>query len=250
MDKKDYSKLSEVIVTSQAEMDEIPSDYTGRIIIKSSSVVRVEKRYYLNVWARDNSSVEAYNNSSVEAWGNSSVEAWENSSVVARGNSSVVARGNVQVLQRSNASSIQLSGNARIVTMPKNIYEYFDFYGVERNEKFVKLYKAVHKRDGKYISDYRSTYEYEIGKEYVEKCDSNKNETCGRGLHVAHLAWALNFGRNWKDLAILEVEVDINDIVYPKNTDGKVRTSKLKVLREVPLEECGLLGKILAKKRG
>lgn len=34
----------------------------------------------------------------------------------------------------------------------------------------------------------------------------------------------------------------------PTNTDGKVRTSKVKVLREVPLEECGVFGKIIAKR--
>ena len=31
--------------------------------------------------------------------------------------------------------------------------------------------------------------------------------------------------------------------------NGKVRTSEAKVIREVPLEECGLFGKILARRR-
>ena len=42
---------------------------------------------------------------------------------------------------------------------------------------------------------------------------------------------------------------DIDSIVVPANGTGKVRTDKVLVLREVPLEECGLLGKILAKKQ-
>lgn len=44
-------------------------------------------------------------------------------------------------------------------------------------------------------------------------------------------------------------ENKIKDIVLPTNTNGKVRTSEVKVLREVPLEECGVFGKILAKRR-
>lgn len=38
----------------------------------------------------------------------------------------------------------------------------------------------------------------------------------------------------------------MNNINY--DTDGKLRTSKVKVLEEIPLEECGVYGKILAKK--
>ena len=80
-------------------------------------------------------------------------------------------------------------------------------------------------------------------------CDADTTEDCGRGLHISHLDWALRFGRDWSNLAILEVETNIDDIVKPDNTDGKVRTSKLKVIREVPLEECGVYGKILARRK-
>ena len=86
---KDYNKLDEIIVTSQKELDDIPSDYRGRILIKAQNRVVVDKMYYWSVEARGNSSVVAWDNSSVVAWDNSSVEAWDNSSVVARGNSSV-----------------------------------------------------------------------------------------------------------------------------------------------------------------
>ena len=100
----DYSKLTEIKVKSQEELDMIPDDFSGRIYIEFGTYwdkAIVRKRYKKSVVARENSSVvawgnssvEARENSSVEAWGNSSVEAWENSSVVARGNSSVVARG-------------------------------------------------------------------------------------------------------------------------------------------------------------
>ena len=69
-----YILMREIIVTTQAELDALPSgfdEYTKIVITNTNS------RLILNV-ARDNSSVEA--------WGNSSVEARDNSSVVARGN--------------------------------------------------------------------------------------------------------------------------------------------------------------------
>lgn len=68
------------------------------------------------------------------------------------------------------------------------------------------------------------------------------------GLHIAPLKWALKYGARWDDLAILEVETNNADIVVPRESEGKVRTSRIKVLREVPLEECGLCRKIVAKR--
>ena len=208
--------------------------------------------------ARENSSVEARENSSVVAWGNSSVVARENSSVVARENSSVVAwenssveaRGNVQVVNclAPSYGKIKISGNARIVYMPKNIHEFLDFHGVEHSDGKAIFYKAVHKKDNTYFSDYKNSFTYDIGKEMEQTCDPNVNEDCSFGLHIAHLQWALDYGSNWNDLAILEVEVDIKDIVLPINSNGKVRTSKMKVLREKPLSECGVYGKILEKR--
>ena len=112
------------IVTSQAELDAIPVDYNGRIIIKfgtPSDRAVVSKKYLRSVvaWgnssveARGNSSVEARGNSSVEAWGNSSVEAWGNSSVEARDNSSVVAWDNSSVVAWDN-SSVEAWGNSSV----------------------------------------------------------------------------------------------------------------------------------------
>jgi hypothetical protein len=62
--------------------------------------------------------------------------------------------------------------------------------------------------------------------------------------------WALEFGRQRDDnFKIIECSVPLDKIVVPYQNDGKVRTSELTVLREVPLEECGLFGKMLLKKR-
>ena len=238
----DYSKLSEVTVTTQAEMNAIPDDFKGKIYIKSKFRISVNKRYYWNVVARGNSSVVALENSSVVALGNSSVEAW--------GNSSVVARGNSQIVDRLLTGKIQVSGNARIVYMPKTIHEFMDFYDIKHTKTKATFYKAVRKDcDGRLLSDYDSDFEYKVGETKTENCDTDINADCSFGIHISHLDWALKFGSDWHNLAIIECEVKISDIVVPKNTDGKVRASKVKVIREVPLEECGVYGKILAKKR-
>ena len=256
----DYSKLKEITVQSQTELDAIPEDYKGRIYIEfgtQDEPAVVNLRYYYSVIARGNSSVVAWEYSSVVAWEYSSVVAWEyssveawgNSSVEARGNSSVVARGNTQVNQKSAFSKITISGNARIVYDPKTTNDYIDFYGIKHTKTRATLYKAVHKIDGRYVSDYDKSFTYEIGKIIKTEVDPDTSERCGRGIHLSHLNWALGFGSEWDDLAILEVTTRMEDIVCPENTDGKVRTSRVKVIREVPLNECGVYGKILANRR-
>jgi len=298
MNNTKYNKIAEIIVHSQSEMNDIPSDFTGRIYIECTATIVVDKNYYWRIvawenssveargnssvvargnssvvargnssvearenssvvaWenssveARENSSVEARGNSSVVAWRNSSVEAWENSSVVAWENSSVEAWGNSQIVNRQISGKIKLHGNAREVFMPKTVQEFMDFYDIQHTRKKAILYKAVRKNDdGILHADYNSSFKYTVG-EVAKEPDINRNtkNECGYGIHIAHLNWALDFGKCWDNLTIIEVEVDIDDIVMPVDTNGKVRVSQCKVLREIPLEECGLYGKILAKR--
>ena len=278
--------MSEIVVTSQQRLDSLPHDYHGRIYIKfgtpydkaivrwrydsasvmalgNSSVVArenssVEALGNSRVVAFENSSVVALDNSSVEAWGhssvvargNSSVVAWDNSSVEAWENSSVVAFGNSQISQKSDASKIKTSGNARIVQDPCSIDEHVNFYGIENSNGKAKLFKAVRKSDGLYRSDWDSDFVYTIGKSVVaDGFCTDPNEDCGQGIHMAYLGWCLEYGSCWPDLAILEVEVDMSTVVVPKYGSGKVRAPSCKVIREVPLEECGLYGKMIANKR-
>ena len=309
--------MNEIIVKSQKELDELPIDYNGRIMIEfgtpydravvnrrfkfsvvawgNSSVVAwgnssveamgnssVEAMGNSSVVARDNSSVvawgnssvvargnssvEAWDNSSVVAWDNSSVVAWDNSSVVAWDNSSVVAWGNssvvawdnssvvananVQVTDASHKHDIKVSGNARIVYNPRNIDEYIEFYGLEHADGKVKLFKAVRKDDKGYFSSHSPNFRYVIGETAkADRLDKDVHEDCGHGIHMASKAWCIAFGRSWKDIAILEVEAEISKIIVPVGGCGKVRAAEAKVLREIPLEECGLYGQILAKRR-
>ena len=218
------------------------------VVARGNSYVVARGNSYVVAW--ENSSVEAWEISSVEAWGNSYVEACGNSYVEAWENSSVTACGNVQIVDFLQGSKNKIAGNARIVYNPKSIIEFMDFYGIKHTKTTATFYKAVHKYDdGTYHADYSCSFGYVIGQsKTVSDIDKNTRNECGEGIHISPLAWAVAFGKDWSDLAILEVETKIDNIVLPINTNGKVRTSEVKVIREVPLKECGLYGKILAKR--
>lgn len=105
----------------------------------------------------------------------------------------------------------------------------------------VKYYKAVRKRNGRYISNFDRKTEFKIGEVVTAKLDNNPDSVHVEGLHIASLQFAQKFGDSWKDVAILEVEVDIHDVIVPDALD-QVRTSKMKILREVPMVEMGEWG--------
>ena len=120
---------------------------------------------------------------------------------------------------------------------------------MEHDKKTGKFYKCVHKIEGRYFSDHTGSFEYVIGEKALpDRFDDDVREDCGHGIHVAHLNWVLDYGRNWRDLAIIEVEAKLKDIVVPKSALGKVRCKEVTVLREIPMEDCGLFGKILAER--
>lgn len=195
------------------------------------------------------SSVAAYGTSYVAAYGGSHVEAYEGSSVAAYEGSCVEAYSNTQIYDKSESHNIKISGNSRIVYEPRTVTEYLDYYGIKHGNN-TRLYKAVHKRKGKYYSDYDSEFEYVIGEtKAVNTLNTDTSEDCGEGIHMAYLGWCLEYGKDWGDLAILEVEAEVEGIILPEDNPGKVRAKSVKVLREIPLEECGVFGKILAKKR-
>ena len=214
--------MKEIICTTQAELDAVAVDFDGRVIIKFGAPYNravVNRRFKYPAVARDNSSVEAL--------------------------------GNSQIIDTARNNNIEISGNARIVYNPSNIDEYIDFYGLDATDTTVKLHKAVHFYNGAYHADYDCKFIYTIGdivtpdNGFTDSVLSN----CGAGIHLAHKAWAISYGANWSDLAILECECEKSDVLVPLYGDGKVRACKAKVLREVPLEECGLYGTIIAKRR-
>lgn len=100
----------------------------------------------------------------------------------------------------------------------------------------VHYYKAVHKRDGRYISGWDGKTEYHVGEWIEAETDEESDRVAVKGLHVASLAFAVDYGKNWKDAAILEVETKIHDVIVPDAKD-QVRTRRFRVVREVPAEE-------------
>ena len=230
----------------------------GNSNVKAYDSSRVVAYDSSRVVAYGNSNVEAHGSSRVEAWGNSNVKAWDNNSVVAYDNSnveawdnsSVEAWGNCQVLNAGRKNGgITVHANARIVYNPANIEEWADWYGIPITDGKIKLYKAVHKIKGMYFADFNREFEYTIGETAVADCFNLENtEECGHGIHMAVKAYAVDYGKSWADMAILELEADASEVVVPLYNCWKVRAPKVKVLREVPLSELGKMGEFYAKR--
>ena len=184
-------------------------------------------------------------------WGSSQVNVMRGSSQVkdlygeamvsAHGMNKLVCHGyNIIRTHKSNKKNLTiiLNKDSHLILIPDFKATFADFakqYPVKFTKTKAILYKAVHKREGKYFSDYVSSFEYQIGKVYKEEADPKSAGSCARGLHLAHLSWAKAFGSNWNDMAILECETNIKDIIVAKDCDGKLRTNRLKVLREIEL---------------
>ena len=103
--------MSEIIVSTQAELDALPASFDEwtHIVIRSTNELIIVRH------ARENSRVEACGNSRVEACGNSRVVAKENSSVVANENSSVEAWENSRVVARENVGVRLYSSSASVL---------------------------------------------------------------------------------------------------------------------------------------
>jgi hypothetical protein len=149
----------------------------------------------------------------------------------------------VRTVSNEKDITLKLSKTTTLITLDEDIYRPKDFksyktlYPVEVKGTKATMYKAVKKYDdGTYHSSYNPSFTYEIGKTSTEVVDT-RDASCSGGLHVSHKRWAIDFGCDWDDMALLECEVNTKDITVSSDTNGKVRTCKLKVIREVPKEE-------------
>ena len=158
----------------------------------------------------------------------------------------VTPRGNTQIVKCSEGANLTISGNARIVTLPDTAEEYADFYGLSVNDGCIIGYKSIATNG---LNFYNGSFCYEVGKTYKAECDFDRSVQCGAGLHVSHLDWAIQFGRQHDHFKVIECSVPMDKVVVPKYTDGKVRTSELTVIREVPMDEWGIYGKMMAKQK-
>ncbi len=226
--------MKEIVVKTQAEFDTIPQDFDGIINIIGKTTIDVTPRKSARIVLGCNSSAVLRGNSSAVLWDNSRAELW----------------GNSKAPDRTKTHEIKINGNARIVYDPRNIDEYLSFNGLPSDGETCLLYKAVHKtEDGIYKSDHDNRFIYRIGEVAVaDGLTTEASVDCGEGIHMSYPAWAVNYGKDWDDLAILELQVKKSEVIVPENGCGKVPVKSAKVIREVPLEECGLLGEMVAKR--
>lgn len=217
-----------------------------------SSVTSVDNS---SVLAQGNSVINAFCSSTIEALGTASVVARENSVVYARNNTSIEvcnnasvdARDNVQVFVNSKNAKVSVSGNARTICMPNTIAEFVSYFTIRQDDKKrLLLYKAVHKQNKTYKSSLDSSFEYTIGETVTDPASSGVKELALK----SHFRDALDFGEYWNDLALLELSVKTEDIIdfYAVTHGIVVLTKSAYVAREIPLEECGILGKILIRR--
>ena len=256
----------EIIIKTQKELDNIPLDCKDTIYIEGGTQenplilkVKYEHAFVVvrgsaQIIMRENSVVQRMWENSVvqDMWENSVVQRmWENSvvqdlygeaMVSAYGNNKITAHGYniIRTLQSNKKNlTIVMSKYCHLIVTPDfkpNFKEFTKRFPVEVKGKNAILYKAVHKINGGYFSDNDSSFEYKIGEVKKHENSSSKENSCAVGLHVAEKHWAVVYG-SWDDMALLECEVPIKNIVVAKDCNGKCRTSQLKVLREVPKEE-------------
>lgn len=107
-----------------------------------------------------------------------------------------------------------------------------------------KLYKAVNIVNGEYSSIHDPNYTYSIGEECEpDSFSADPNESCSNGIHLASQAWCFSHYDTSKIDALLEFEICGDaDICIPYDSDGKIRVSKAKCIREVPREEWEIFG--------
>ena len=180
---------------------------------------------------RENSQVK-------EMWGNSTTRCLSSNNKI-----NCFGYNYVFVLEGLDISNIILNETSQILkfnnfsTKP-DIKFYLKNYPIKKKDNNTLLmYKAVHKVGGSYQSDYNRGFCYSLGETKIHDIDDQNENSCSIGLHISDLLFAVNFGRGWSDLAILECEVPINKIIVSKDCNGKVRTSELKVVRELDKSE-------------
>ena len=216
-------------------MDRIKLDADVLIKIEGGSYydrIIVKNRYCHNVEAWENSNVKARGNSVVTAWGNVGVRVFSANVTL-----TLMSYAVCWVLFEGTSKKIKKISKFATIILPdlaRNWKWYKNNYPVELiGKSSAILYKAVHKKDGKYFSEYDRSFFYEIGKSYGEKNAPRSRGSCSAGLHVSGKSWAKSFGMRWANRALLKCEVLIKDILVCDDCDGKVRVSKIKILEEV-----------------
>ena len=230
------------------------------VILSDNAVVEMWGNSQVN-YMRENSQVNYMReNSQVkEMWGNSQVNyMWGNSQVNYMWGNGLIKQihSNTTKIncfgynylfvsnQITDLSNIVLNDTSQILrfdtfeTKP-TIDFYLKNYNVKKkDDNTLLMYKAVHRvNELEFTAHYNLDFKYCIGETKQHECSSNNTNSCEFGLHVSDLMFAVKFGASWDNLAIIEVEVPINNIIVSTDCDGKVRTSELTVIRELHIDE-------------
>lgn len=227
-----------IIVKTQKQFDDISVDYDGVIDI-------VGDKEWLDISARPNATMSVYDNATIQyVSGNATIQYVSGYAsinlITAEAQVNCFGQNVVRYFEDEKNIKLKVSKSTTAVILERfkpTFESYKTNYPVVVKGKKAIFYKAVHKKDGKYVSDYSSSFTYEIGKKKTETPNLSVKESCTAGIHISPLYWAVNFGKHWDDMAILECEVPIDKIIVAEDSDGKVRTSELKVLREVQESE-------------
>ena len=262
--------MKQKIIKTQKQLNAIKKNYDGTIYIEGGTdntplILKVNFEF-ADVVTRGSCHIEMLGNSQVnrmlgnsqvkEMWENSQVnrmlgnsqvkEMWGEASISAYGTQKIICKGyNVIRIRKSNEKncSIVLSKTSHLIIIPDPKPTFKDYqkrYPIKIKGKKAILYKAVHKKKTgtqiEYFSDYDRNFKYEKGKTVKVECNKSIDVVCSYGIHVFHKHGAISWGNGWEDFALLECEVPINKIIVPNNNDGKIRTSELKVIKEIKAE--------------
>ncbi len=242
--------MKEIIVRTQKDFDKIKDDFNGIVYIEGGT-----REDGLVITARAKATLIVRQSAVIKSvYGSAVIESVSGSAVIesVSGYASVLdirqevkvttyGRNIVRYFESEKSITLILSKETTKIVLPTfnaTFKEYSKLYPVKKDGKKIIMYKSVHKTpNGKYVADRNAEFEYIIGETKTEKCAPKSDGSCSEGIHLSHKMWALAFGKVWSDMALLECEVDEKDIVISKDCDGKVRTAKCKVIREVPREE-------------
>jgi phosphotransferase system IIB component len=253
-----YDNATVQSVYGNATVQYVSGNATVQYVSDNATVRSVSDNATMQ-YVSDNATVQSvYGNATVQSvYGNATVQSVSDNATLnlfgeavisnARGAKKIVLSGyNTIVVHKSDQKKLGLVMNKKshLVIIPDNnlltkptFKEFAIRYAIKTKGLNAILYKSVHKVDGKYLSDKDRSFEYKIGEITEHEIDNQIKYSCAVGLHVSTLFWAVRFGSDWEDRVILECEVPIKNIIVAKDTDGKVRTSKLKVLRELDKKE-------------
>jgi hypothetical protein len=236
--------MKEIIVTTQADLDTIPADFAGLIIIKVGTYY--DRIQITKTW--ESAHVVAWESAHVEAMESAHVEAWESAHVVAMGSAHVVAWESAHVVAAKWVTVRKMKGHrvpiegGLVVVEPDVLTpeDWCAYHGVVVKDGIAILYKAV--RDG-YRSQHGFLYPPGHGCECTD-WDGGRAE-CGGGLHFCPSPLtAKSF--NSDATRFLACPVALADMRSPR--DGDRYRIKMKARRVVgPIVEVDEDGNPLAK---